>query len=217
MNIFLFFFISINLLIQQKDALKILNEIKYKYEQVNDYEVDAEIKFNITSIKVPEAKIKILFKKPNKVKILSENFAIIPKQGINFTPVGFFNENFTPVYLRTEQHNSTKYDVIKIIPVSDTSEILLSTLWIDLEKKVVKKIETFNKRTGIIKIELDYEKEFFGLPSKVKFTFGNEKVITENNQSKRFNRKYISGTVTIIYSNYKINKGLSDNVFMNNK
>ncbi|MDH7604800.1 MAG: hypothetical protein QHH13_07875 [Melioribacter sp.] len=219
--IILLFVLSLNYG-QQKDPLMILNAVKEKFELIRDYEVDAEIKFDITSVKMPESKIKIFFKQPNKFKIQSESFVMLPKHGLNFFPSLLIKDDFAALYVRSELLNNKKCDVVKIIPNSDTTDIILSTLWIDTNEKVIRKIETVTKKSGTIRIELTYdEKASIVLPSKVKFNFGeiNSRATNipeqqkENGNFKRKLRQPISGVVTIIYSNYKINKGLSDSIF----
>jgi len=207
---------------QQKDPLKILNAVKEKFELIRDYEVDAEIKFDITSVKMPDSKIKIFFKQPDKFKIQSESFVMLPKQGLNFSPSQLMKGDFTALYVRSELLDNKKCDVVKIIPNSDTTDIILSTIWIDTNEKIIRKIETVTKKSGTVRIELTYdEKANIALPSKIKFNFGEMESSAnnipeqqkENGNFKRRLRQPISGVVTIIYSNYKINKGLSDNIF----
>lgn len=204
---------------QQKDALKILNDIKHKYDLIKDYEVDAEIKFDFSSIKVPDTKIKIYYKKPNKTKIQSDNFAMIPKQAVSFSPIDLFKSDYSAVFVRSELLDSKSVDVIKVIPNSDTTDIILSTLWIDSSEKLIRKIETVNKHSMTVRIDLSYNDNKYGLPSKVIFSFGSEEKngnqTTQKNLGANF-RRSLNGTVTIIYSNYKINKGIPDKIFMNN-
>lgn len=208
---------------QQKDPLKILNAVKERFELIRDYEVDAEIKFDITSVKMPDSKIKIYFKQPDKFKIQSEGFVMLPKQGLNFSPSQLMKGDFTAIYVRSEILNNKKCDVVKIIPNSDTTDIILSTLWIDSFENVIRKIETTTKKTGTVRIELTYEKENIGLPSNIKFTFGmNEPQNMKKPQQQKENfgqglRQSHSGVVTVTYSNYKINKGIPDSIFNEKK
>ncbi|MEG8946186.1 LolA family protein [Rosettibacter firmus] len=216
MKIILFIFLFTSLYAQSKDATRILNELKQKFEQINDYEVDAEIKFNLNTIKIHDSKVKIFYKKPDKFKIKSDSFVMLPKQGINFHTIFLNQKNFTSIYMHTDKN---KIDVIKVIPISDTSDIILATLWIDNSKKVINKIETVSKRGGTFLIELFYDYNLF-LPSSVKFIFG-QSTSSENNQNKNFERRNLreppSGNIIINYKNYKINKNLPDEIFDNQK
>lgn len=220
----LFLYISL-LSAQQKEAQQILDAVKNKFEKVKDYEVDVEIKLDITGVKVPDTKAKIFFKQPDKVHVESAGFAMLPKQSTNFSPVQFLKGDYTAIYIKQETISGTKLDVVKVIPSSDSSDVVLSTLWIDSKQDVIHKIETTGRRSGSILTEIKYEKENQGLPSEVKFSFNagdpeTPKVTEKQNEDdndRRRRRQNISGSVIMKYSNYKINKGIQDSVFEKKK
>jgi outer membrane lipoprotein-sorting protein len=225
-KILLLIVIAVTVSAQTKDPNKILKLVKDKFEKVKDYEVDANIHLDINFIKMPDTKAKIFFKQPDKVKLKSEGFAMLPKQGINFSPAQLLKGNFNSIFVRSETMDNYKVDIIKIIPNSDTSEVILSTLWIDAAQYVIRKVETTTKRTGTLQIGLEYANENYGLPSQVKFTFnlGDLQMpaqMPDANQKKeetkgRRDKGPVKGTVTITYSNYKIDKGIPDSFFVEN-
>lgn len=217
-----------NLFAQTKDAEKILDAVKKKFDAVRDYEVDVSIKLDFEFVKMPDTKAKIYFKQPDKVKIDAKGFAMLPKQSLNFSPKQFLSGNYTAIYVKTETDNGNKLDVVKIIPESDSTGIVLSTLWIDQAQSVIRKIETTSKRAGTIKIELSYDNKNRGLPSQLKFNFSAEKSQQQNTPQENKddqdehnmrwrNRSELSGSVIVTYSNYKINKGIPDSFFEEKK
>jgi outer membrane lipoprotein-sorting protein len=212
---------------QQKDPNKLLNRIVEKFNRVNDYEVDLSVKLDFEMIKVPDSKAKIFFKQPDKIKIDSKGFAMIPKQSTNFSPTQFLKGDFTSLYVRSEIIGNRKLDVIKIIPDSDSTDVILSTLWIDDKEQVIRKVETTGKRSGTIHIFIDYDGNIFGLPSQIKFEFnlGNIQVPEDPRQQKEKSedenkprsRRQLSGSVIISYSNYIVNQGIDDSLFEDKK
>lgn len=206
-------------LAQNNSASKILDEISKKFEKVNDYSVEAKIKVNIELLKVPERNAKIFFKKPDKVKMESDGFALLPKQGMNFSPNLFLTDKYESIYIRKEKIDNIDYDVVKIIPLSDTSNILLSTLWIDSKNLVIKKANTVTKKTGMLAIEFKYDQKLikYSLPSEIKFIFNPEENSSEKkvntNQSGKIVSRTMKGNVIVNYSNYKVNTGMSDDIF----
>jgi len=226
MKKYLFFFfliISVNLIAQQRDANKLLNSIKQKFEKVKDYQADISIKVDISFLKVPESKATVYFKQPDKVKIDSKGFAMLPKQSVNFSPADLLNGDFNAFYVKSETVDNHELEVIKIIPNNDSLDIILSTLWIDEALSLIRKVETTGKRTGTTTIDLEYENPAYSLPSKVKFSFnlGNinmpeqlqQKQDSDEQQHQRRRGQSLSGTVILSYSNYKINKGIPDSFF----
>lgn len=210
---------------QTDDPYKIIEDIKTKYNSLNDYEVNAKIKIDVNFLKVPESKAIVYFKKPDKIKLRSEGFALLPKEGLNFLPEKFLKGDITAIFIKRDTLRADSAAILKIIPNSDSSDVVLSKLWIDTELKVIRKVETTTKERGTFTVDLFYgtEKEF-GLPDSVKLSFNISNVPSpgtmmtdrsERNSSKR--RKRFSGpmvgSVTVYYSSYKVNVGLSDELF----
>lgn len=221
-------FCTSNLFAQTKEAEKILDAVKKKFDAVRDYEVNINIKLDFEFVKMPDTKAKIYFKQPDKVKIDAKGFAMLPKQSLNFSPKQFLSGNYTAIYVKTETVNGNKLDVVKIIPESDSAGIILSTLWIDQAQSVIRKIETTGKRSGTVKIELTYDNKNLGLPSQLKFNFSAEKSQQQNvpqenkddddeHNVRWRDRSELSGSVIVTYTNYKINKGIPDSFFEDKK
>jgi len=70
--LFSFLLMSIGSTTEHQDVNAIIQQVKAKIELVNDYEATGKMKTNVSFLKVPEADVKIYFKKPNKLKIKNE-------------------------------------------------------------------------------------------------------------------------------------------------
>lgn len=215
--------IAASLSAQQKDPQKILNEVIQKFNKVKDYEADINVKVDISFIKVPDTKAKIYFKQPDKNKIDSKGFAMLPKQSINFSITELLKGNYNAFYVKAEKINNKNCDVIKVIPNNDSSDVILATLWVDETRSAVSKVELTGKRSGTTTIDFEYEDKNFNLPSKVIFAFNlgnsamqqmpNANQQQEEHESRRGRMQNLSGKVILTYSNYKINKGIPDSFF----
>lgn len=213
---------------QSKDPIKIINEVKARFDKIQDYEVDVNIKLDFSMVKIPETNAKLYFKQPDKVKVDSKGFAMLPKQSLSFSPAQFLQGDFTTIFVKSEIVNGNKLDVIKIIPNSDSTDVVLSTLWIDQIQKVISKIETTGKKSGTINVELTYENKTSVLPSSVIFSFNlgnmpihdetaNDKEDQKQNRNRSRQNMSMSGKVFMTYTNYKINKGIPDSFFEEKK
>ncbi|QQS34945.1 MAG: hypothetical protein IPM56_11815 [Ignavibacteriales bacterium] len=215
--------ISSLLFAQQDEPEKILKRVQDEFLKIEDYQVDVRIKVDVEFIKVPESKAKIFFKQPDKTHIESEGFAMLPKEGINFSPVGLLKKKHTAIFDKEEIINGIKTTSIKIIPLEDETEIILSTFWVDTKKNVVVKVESTTKTNGTFTIELKYDgpSNGFNLPTEMVFSFNLDKMNIPKTWSgdlgKKKEKKDSSpttiGQVFIYYSNYKINEGIPDSVF----
>jgi hypothetical protein len=212
---------------QEVDAL--MKKVKAKYEKVNDYEASGKMKTNVVFIKIPIAKIKVYYKKPNKLKIKNES-------GVSFIPKGSINVNMGNVFgmsdyqaldAGTDKVNGTTVKVIKILPNEGSkSDIILSTLYIDEANLLVLKSKTTTKENGSYELTMQYgDQASYGLPSKVEFSFNTKdyklpKGVTfdyDNGAGKDNDKKVKTkkGKIEITYTSYTINKGIKDDVFNN--
>ena len=203
---------------QSNNPEELIRLVKNNFQNINDYSVDVSIDVDITILKAPTTNAKIYFKQPNKVKIESDGFALIPKQGLNFFPTELLESDYSPIYIRSDKFENFQVEIIKIIPMSDTTDIILTTLWIDPLIKVIRKIEMSTKSIGLIEVQLRYNDVVERvLPSEAKFIFqaGNDDMKEEykSDLKKNISSKKISGTVNLRYSNYFVNQGIDDSFF----
>ncbi|WP_290660030.1 hypothetical protein [Ignavibacterium sp.] len=208
---------------QQKIADELINSVIANFNTVKDYEVDVEIKVDVEFLKVPDSKAKIYFKQPDKIRLKSEGFALLPKEGLNFSPSVLSKKDYTAIYERDVLLNGVKTSVVKVIPVGEQSNIILSTLWIDPVRKLIRKVESTTKTNGTFVIELFYGDNFkYPLPEQMTFTFNIDKMnlpkafTSDGNPPKKKKRMPdapTKGIVVVKYSNYKVNTGLADNIF----
>ena len=210
---------------QNHDPYKLLERVKQKFSTVNDYEVNAHIKVDVSFLKVPDMDAKIYFKKPDKLKMDSEGFAMLPKQAFNFSPDRLLSGNYSAIYVKQENIGNTPLEVIKVIPNDENSEIVLSTLWIEPGKNVIRKIESVPRKGGSFEISFNYSSNLnYPLPSSIEFYFDVPNMPRGMNgpggsrqQPKAKGSKPERGSVSIAYSNYKVNKGIPDSIFSEKK
>lgn len=206
----------------QKNPSEILDRVNVQFEKIEDYTVDVKVKIDVDFLRVPETEAKIYFKQPDMVKFTSDGFALLPKQGLNFSPANLLNFDFDAIYVKEDTLQKSIVDVIKIIPKSDTANIVLSTLWIDQKENVVKRIISTTRNSGTFRADLNYG-ESTPLPSKIKFEFNIENMELPPSMSGEFEnpepkkgKDGMKGSVIITYGNYKINDGIPDEIFEEN-
>jgi hypothetical protein len=210
---------------QSKDPEAILNKVKAEFSKIEDYTVDIKVKVDVDFLKMPDREAKIYYKQPDKIHIQSEGFAMLPKEGLNFSPLSLLNSNYTSFYVREDTLNRIVTSVIKVIPLDGRSDVILSTLWVDIKRDLILKVESSRKPEGTFTIDMDYLKteKGFWLPSSLVFTFSIDRSIlprkfnfdTDSDLKKAMedSTKVQTGKVFIDYSNYKVNTGLSDEIF----
>lgn len=206
---------------QTKDPDVIIKNVKQAFNTVKDYTVDVDIKVDVNILKVPEMKAKLYFKQPDKVHIQSKGFAMLPRDGLYTSPMSFLKNDYTAIYARDENLNGINTSVIKIIPLNDKGDLILTTLWIDQARNEIVKVESTTKVNGTFTLLLNYGNNKYPLPNSMEFSFNTEKgrmpqFPVDPDQEGNNNKKgsgTISGKVFITYSNYSINKGIPDSIF----
>ena len=202
---------------QERDANAILQEVKNKFFIIKEYEANVKIKVDVDFVKIPVKNGIIWFMQPDKIKVKTPGFSLLPKRGMNITPNQLFSGNYTAIYVREEKIGENKVHVIKVIPNNDNDEIILSTIWIDQTRNVIRKLETTTKSEGTISMNFKFGAvpDKFDLPEEIIFHFDLRKNelpmgITGDFETERPNEKApknTKGTVTITYLEYFVNQG----------
>lgn len=204
---------------------ELLNKVKTKLEKVNDYTAKGKLKTNVVFIKAPISSIKIFYKKPDKMKIVNEKgISFIPKGSVNINLTKFLSGSGNYEIVDGGKDAVTAYRILKLLPVDENSEIVLSTLYIDEKTELIMKAKNTTRDNGTYELELNYNKyATYGLPDKVIFSFNTKdyklpKGVTfdydDGSQKKPDEKlKDKKGKVEITYSEYVINKGVDDSNF----
>lgn len=216
----------IHSMVHAQTAEDLMKKIKEKLDKVNDYQASGKLKINVPFLKAPVSTVKLYYKKPDKLKINNENgISIIPKGSMNINMGTIIGNIAACDIIDAGKDDKTGLRIIKLLPKDENSNIVLSTLQIDEKQLLVKKAKTTTKENGTNELEMTYGKYAeYGLADKVIFTFNTKeyklpKGVTfdyDDGSKKQTDSKKATdtkGVVEISYSEYVINKGVSDNVF----
>lgn len=210
-----------------QDMTALVLKVKAKLDMVNDYEAEGRMKTDVAFIKAPVGKVRVFYKKPNKFRLKKDGgISLLPKGGVSVNMNSIFaTTDFVALAAGEAVIGGTKTRIVKLLPVNENSDIVLTTMYIEESNLLVKKMVTTTRENGTYEMELTYGQfAQYGLPDKVVFGFNtkdyklpkgitlefddNEKQLTDAEKLK--NKK---GRVEITYTNYQINKGISDSVF----
>ena len=244
-NIIFMLFLFVTIKAQDTELEEIKNNIITQFSKIDDYQVDINIKINMTGFRMPKKKIKMFFKKPDKLNIKTNGFAIIPKTGINNNPNELFEMfNYITEVNRTIRNNKQFYFITGIVnpdsidvPIknfqSENANITMSLLidakeWIITEVDIIlDKEKIFSIKTVYINIDNIMVPEKTNLSigikeiSRIKNNFNNDLLFNSDNdfiKASGLNLKNdeFKGEISLEFSNYIINQGIDDNVFIRN-
>jgi hypothetical protein len=220
------FFFSLSSTAQNADAL--LARVKQKLAGVKSYEASGVLKTDVPFMKLPESKVTVYYKGPDRFKVKKQDgISIIPKGGINFHFQSMFSgDEYTAVAAGNATVNGRQLTIIKLLPLKENADVVLSTLYIDEQQALIQKANTTTRDNGTYEMQLTYGAYArFGLPDKVVFTFNLKdyklpKGVTFEYDAgaqpsipdKAANAK-TKGSIEIMYSRYIVNKNIPDSVF----
>jgi len=209
----------------QTDANQLLSLVYNKLQKANDYSVQAHIKVDIPLIRILPVDVKIYFKQKDKFKVESKSIAIVPRQGFNQVSEMLANSNANTAMIQgNEKIGAIETRIVNIIPLSDTSDMILGKLWIDPKQNLIIKSQLTTRSNGTIQTEFTYGSQLaFGLPDEMIFSVDVKKfkvpkgVANEpgknETRSKNTLKENKKGKIYITLKNYVINKGIPDNIF----
>jgi outer membrane lipoprotein-sorting protein len=224
---FLFCLLCLSAAAVAQDMTPLVNKIKAKLAQVNDYQATGMLKTDIAFIKAPVSKVKVYFKKPNRFRLVKDGgISILPKGGLSVTINNVVDiNNFVALSAGDATVDGFAVKIVKVLPADENNDLVLATLYIDEQNLLVRKANITTRENGTYEVSLTYGKySNYGLADKVVFSFNTKNYKLPKGVTLEFddddaknkqpdNLKNRKGKVEITYADYLINKGVEDNVF----
>ncbi len=157
---------------QDKDLLR----IKERLDTVSAFTADLKLDVDISFINMPQKKATVEFKKGEPMAFSSEDFALIPKRGLDFSFQELFEYPFITVDRGMETVGGNKLKVVNIIPTDKKADFSIATLYLDLKAEQIAISEISTKKDGTYTLLLDYPTSESVLPSKVEVQFEMERI-----------------------------------------
>ncbi len=204
----------------QSKAENLIEAVKQTYLRVHDYEVDLTVTLDIARLRVPDMRLHMYYKQPGKVHFEAErknSFAMLPRQGLVFNPVELFESGYDVVVQGQDTIGSTPCTKLVLLARSDTLRLQRVVLFIDPRLNVVRRMQMTPYQGKMAEVTFDYTlvDHRYPLPSRAVFRFDASR--GRRSEAGRPNVKRFStltsGSVTIVYSKYRVNKGIPDSIF----
>lgn len=199
---------------------KILQNVKAVSDRVKDYSAVLTASIHMERLKIPEMKVQIYFKQPDKLHIESKGFSMLPREGIFLNPSRLL-EKFVPTLLSTEKNGATTEYVIQLTPRADRQtskrKMSASKIRVDGSRWLVTKLESATQAGGVVSVEFRHTQVAgsYWLPEQIsaEFDVPSRKDDSVDDQAPRRQSGPLKGSVLMVYSEYKVNAGLDDALF----
>ena len=217
---------------------QIIENTNNQFNSVDDYKVNMQVELDVPAFRMPKKKYKVFYKNPNKIKVKAKGFGILPKTGLFTSPNDNF-DNLKDIKISTVPPvkdnriiltGSLIVDSLKLDMPNEYSRITFDPIvevTIDTTMWVIENVTTKLDTLKLFQINNYYkmyndnhympEKSIveYYIKDKNLFNWINKDVsnIIGQDQSLMKNNSTVKGTITVLYTDYEINKGLSDKIF----
>ena len=212
-----------------------ISKTQEQFEKVNTYEVSMVIDIDVPGFRMPKRKYKAYFKQPDKVKIKSKGFGLLPKTGLFTSPQDNFDNLKNMVLLPPLEDNNTvriKGDIIvdslKLKMPNEYARLSFRptvTVNIDTSNWVINSIKTELDTLKLVEIINRYEKfNQYLMPSSstVKYFVKDAKlskwlkkdissIVGQNPLGSKSDM--VEGMINIKFKDYEINHEISNKIF----
>ena len=205
-----------------QNADEILAKVVKGFEEVNDFSAGIDAEINMDRMQIPKMHADLFFKKPDKVHFSSQGFLLVPREGIAFNPSVLKEHYLTSSAVRDSVNGKQMFKLLLAAKDAKT-RLRALTIWVDPIHWTVAKIETipYEGRSLSMIFTYEFQQGKYWLPSELVASFASESDRAEKDSSLSIGGQVDaaqrsmprSGKITVVYSNYKVNIGLSDELF----
>lgn len=203
----------------------ILKRVEAQVSGVKDYTVTLDVVADIEHLKVPPMHATLYYKKPDKVHVASKGFTMVPREsmGMQFSKL---SERYAVDSVLADRKTGSPVYRLVMHPRDERSAVRKVWLSVHGERWTPERIEIPQAGGSMMKAEFTYQNTAgFWMPSELTVTFAMGTADSTNavpanpfgnappaRMAARGGGR--SGTITVKYSDYKINTGLGDEVFV---
>jgi hypothetical protein len=212
------FFLPTELIQGQENASHYLDSFTKKYSGLKDYTANVRVHFDIEALKAPDMQAKLYYKSPDKMRATSKGIFFFPRQGGYLNPSMFKPEDFDVRLLEHLTLDGRKAVRLQLTPKEMKRDNQRFVVTIEIDRNLIIRIDTLAADGREIRAAIDYGKfGDFELPTYIELQL--DVPPAETNETKEplpfaQRGKRVTGKIEIAYSNYKVNSGLSDDIFM---
>lgn len=194
------------------DAL--INRMDQQLSAARDYTCDIRMDANLPDMTVRDMKMKLYYKRPNKVHVeATEGFAVLPEEGLFLgNPVEELQKRFVLARMGDATWNGKHTIKYSVRPTQDQAAPLSNIrLYVDPSNALPVAVYGQFPQGGTLSTEFSFRKMQgqYWLPTRT--------VLKISGMQSRTRSGKQDGSATLTYSNYKINTGLSDSLFQPKK
>jgi outer membrane lipoprotein-sorting protein len=198
-------------------------QVEKNYNGIRDYRTDAEVNADIQNprVHISKSRSTIYFKRPDKVKVVAkEGFSVMPDT-FPGNPITAIKREFNAKYIGSAKIDGQDVYILNLAPKSGPINGAIAKLYVEKKRSLIHGMD-INAGEGRISTRFVYSRVDgkYWLPSRINVRMESisQPMVGRHRhfQGKKGNvqqSKSTNGTTTITFSNYRVNKGIPDNIF----
>ena len=195
----------------------ILRRVEARLAGVHDYTVTLDVIADIERLNVPPMHATMYFKQPDKIHLDAQGFALLPREGLQ-PNAGRLLSRYTVAQVGKDSIEGTAVRKVTLQAKTDRVFPRSLALYVNTERWTTERIVTAGAADRLVTISFNYvQVEGIWLPGTMTAAFSLAPVDSTESELPagplRPQQKPRNGTVTVRYNNYRLNTGLSDDIF----
>lgn len=198
---------------------QVLRKALAHQQAVRDYSADIRVSVDMPGMKMPERRATIYFKQPNRYHIESKGMVMIPRKALDMRQLADdLGKHGMITIAATSRRNGVPIYFLKVVPREAVKPPQRLLVWVRGDNFTVEKMETYSGDRR--ELSVAWEHQLVGgkywmlkrLVADVDVPGGGMRDRGEKPQPKSQR-----GTITVVFSNVRANKGLPDSLFVEPK
>jgi outer membrane lipoprotein-sorting protein len=202
----------------------ILDKVVKGFSGVQDFTVTIDAEVKMQRVQVPKMSAIMYFKSPDKIHFASDGFLFVPRDAVAMNPA-VLSQRYDASFIGIDTIEGQKLYKLQLAAKEKKTRLRQLYIWVDPAIWTIARTETipYEGRTLSMVFKYEFVQDKYWLPSKMVVSFGSttegEKAANDSTslQVDQFNQMQRgvprNGSVTIMYSNYKVNTGIDDALF----
>ena len=159
-----------------QDAESLVQSVRARLEKIDHYEADALLKTEIPYLKVPDAQVKVFYKRPDQIRIVNEKgISLVPRGSVNISLYSLLSSPHQALDAGKGECREIPVRIVKLLPTDEKSDLVLATLFIEPKSLEVLRALITTRDNGTHTLEFYYGKnQVNDLPEKILFSFNTE-------------------------------------------
>lgn len=218
---------------------QVLDHLRAQFEKVEDYQVSITVRLKMPGIRMPRKKMTLSFKQPDKVRLKSRGFAMVPRRGLAFSPDSLLGDLTSVSVADTTLGDARRLALRGSIPFGEDGDetFVQAVIFVDPERWVITGMTTRlggNELFNMVTLYTEPVKGLF-LPEETTLIFNDMQDVLGGKRApfrpggrrsrRRAERVADStgipsvevGKVVIQFKKYKVNQGIADSFFEEDK